>query len=82
MVRDKSHNDFIERWAGYMREHPDSWKKYHTAFIDAQFEKAYDVIAKILQEKDGEEKLARMYKIKNLKGHPKLFKRMLQQTKV
>ncbi len=72
MIRDKSHKDFIERWVVFMRENKD-WKKYQNAFIDAQFAKAYEVIGKVLQEKDGKEKVAGMYNIKNLNAYPKLF---------
>ena len=70
--------DFIELWAMYVRTHSD-WKQQHTKFINAYFEKKYKEIEKILQEEDGEKKIAEMYNIKNLRGHPKLFKKTLQE---
>ncbi|MDD5700282.1 MAG: hypothetical protein PHH00_03800 [Candidatus Nanoarchaeia archaeon] len=36
-MRDKSHNEQIERWAEYVRNNPDKWKSKVSPFIDAQF---------------------------------------------
>ena len=70
---DKSREDFIERWVRYMKKNPE-WKKIHTKFIDAQFEKAYNFIERTLKEENGSEIIAKIYKIKNKKGYPSIFK--------
>ena len=31
----------IERWAKFVRENPNKWKKIHTKFINAIFDKHY-----------------------------------------
>jgi len=49
-MRDKTHTESIERWAEYMKTHPD-WKNLHTEFIDAQYEKAY-AFRKALKNRD------------------------------
>ena len=72
VMRDSSHSDQIERWARYVKSHPD-WKKIHTSFIDAQFEKASSFIEKLAQTKEGQEKLVLLYKIKNVNGYPRLL---------
>ena len=35
-MRDKSHNEQIERWAEYVRNNPDKWKAELKPFIDSQ----------------------------------------------
>jgi len=71
-MRDISHIQSIERWTEYMKKNPE-WKKHHTEFIDAQFEKAYKIIKKILKSEEGKEKIKKIYNIENEKGYPKLF---------
>ena len=67
------HNDFIDRWAKFMKENPDKWKEIHTEFIDAQFEKANHVIKELSKTKQGKEKIIKIYNIKNKKGYQKLL---------
>ena len=67
------HNDFIERWAKFMKENPDKWKKIHTEFIDAQFEKANNVIKELSKTKQGREKIIKVYNIKNINGYKDLL---------
>jgi hypothetical protein len=71
-MRDKTHLQSVERWADYVKKNP-KWKKHHKEFIDAQFKKAYYIIKKIANSKNGGEKLKQIYNIKNEKGYPKLF---------
>lgn len=63
----------IDRWIKYMKENPD-WKKIHTKFINAQFEKSYSFMKRLLKEPNGKEKLIQAYKIKNIKGYEGLLK--------
>ena len=34
-MRDKTHNEQIERWAIYVKENPNEWKKKVKPFIDS-----------------------------------------------
>jgi hypothetical protein len=71
-MRDKTHSEFIERWAKHMKANSE-WKKEHTAFIDAQFEMSEAFVQRMLKEPNGKEKLREMYGIKNRKGFPSFF---------
>ena len=48
MKRDKTHDEQIERWVRYIKEHKD-WKKVHTKFINAQIEIALRARKKLNQ---------------------------------
>lgn len=63
----------IDRWIKYMKEHPDSWKKVHTEFINAQFEKSYAFMKRLLKEPNGKQKLIDAYGIKNVKAYEGLL---------
>jgi len=65
--------DEIERWAAYMKAHPDEWKREHTAFIDAQFDKSAAFIKRLALEPGGKAKIMAAYGIKNVKGYPTLL---------
>ncbi len=51
----------IDRWAAHVRTHPD-WKREHTAFINAQFEKAAAFYKRLAATEDGRKRLARLRK--------------------
>lgn len=68
-----SHMDFIERWVEYMKTHKD-WKKWHTAFINAQFEKNREILKKLSKTAEGRKKIIQLYGMKNVKGYSKLLK--------
>ena len=68
----KSHLEQVERWARYVRDNPQKWKESHTTFINALFEKNEEVISKILNTKNGKEKIIRLYGIKNKEGYKDL----------
>jgi hypothetical protein len=63
----------IDRWITYMRENPKTWKKEHTKFINAQFDKSQAFIERLLKEPNGREKVINAYGIKNLKGYKRLL---------
>ena len=67
-----SHDDFIDRWILFMKKNPNTWKKIHTKFINAQFEHAEEFYKSLSQTKEGRKKLIELYNIKNLKGYPSL----------
>ena len=64
----------IDRWIRYMKENPDKWKMVHTEFINAQFEKHRRFIKNLLRQKDGFEKIVKLYDIKNVEGYRKILK--------
>ena len=45
----------VERWAHFVKENPAKWKKSHTEFINALFEKHYSFRSKLLQTSNGGE---------------------------
>ena len=63
-MRDKTHDEFIEKWAKFVKTNP-KWRKIHTKFINAQFEMHKQAMKKISKEK-----IIKIYKINNLKGYP------------
>ena len=64
----------IERWANFVRNNPNGWKKIHTKFINAQFEKQRNFIKRLLEEPDGFEKIVKLYDIKNVEKYRKVLK--------
>jgi hypothetical protein len=72
-MRDKTHDDFIERWVNFMKNNPNKWKKIHTEFINSQFEMHERFLINLLKEKNGKEKIIDLYGIKNVNGYNELF---------
>lgn len=71
-MRDKTHTDQIERWAHFVKTHPE-WKKTHTEFINAQYGKTILFIERLAKEPKGREKIIQLYRIKNKKGYGALL---------
>ncbi len=67
-MRDQSHIEQVERWATFIRENPTKWKKFHTEFINALFQKNEEMVQRLLQQPDGRQKLKELYNIKNVDG--------------
>ena len=63
----------IDRWIKYMKDNPDKWKKIHTEFINAQFDKSHKFIERLLKEPNGRGKVINVYGIKNLGGYAELL---------
>jgi hypothetical protein len=62
-MADKTHDEFIEMWANFVRTHPRSeWKPQHTAFINSQIELANAFYKRLAKVPGGKEK------IRNLRG--------------
>lgn len=72
-MRDKTHMDFIERWACFVRANP-GWKTFHTKFVNAQYRKCRGFIQRLVRQKGGASKLINLYNIKNLRGYKKLLR--------
>ena len=56
-----SHIEQIERWAHFVKENPTTWKKIHTEFINALFDKHDQFRERLVKTPGGREKLARLY---------------------
>jgi len=57
-MRDKTHNDFIKRWANFVKKNPVSvWKPKLNPLIDSQIINANRFYSNLLKTKNGEEKL-------------------------
>ncbi len=69
----ESHNEQIERWAHYVRDNPATWKKQHTPFINALFDKHNQFVEKMLKTPEGKEKLRELYGVTNKEDYPWLF---------
>ena len=65
-MRDKTHKDFIEAWARYVRDNPNSWKKEHKEFIDAQIIKSREFYERLAKTPEGGEKIRKLRELKNL----------------
>lgn len=59
MMRDKSHNEQIKRWAKYVKNNPD-WKQKFKPFLDSQIIMARRVYRKLAMTKEGKEKIKKL----------------------
>ena len=72
-MRDISHEEFVIRWANFIKKNPNKWRKIHTRSINAQFEMNRKFLKNLSKQPDGAEKIIKLYNIKNLKGYKKLL---------
>ena len=63
-MRDKTHEEFIVRWANFVKTHPNGWKKQHTEFINAQIEKANSFYERLAKAPGGMEKIRKLRDLK------------------
>jgi hypothetical protein len=63
----------IDRWVKFMKDNPNTWKKTHSRFINAQFDKSRAFMKRLLESPDGRKKLIDAYNIKNTKGYEGLL---------
>ena len=61
----QSHQEQIERWAIFVKKNPTQWKKIHTEFIDALFDKHEQFRKRLLETPGGKEKLFKLYSVKD-----------------
>lgn len=62
--RDKSHEEQIERWAEFVRNHPEEWKSKIKPFIDGQILMARRFYANLLETPDGLTKILELRGVK------------------
>lgn len=67
--------EFVDRWAREVKNSNGKWKVVHTAFINSQFQKSEEFIGRLSKEKNGAEKIIKLYKIKNKKRDYSLLKK-------
>lgn len=63
----------VEDWAKKVKDSKGNWKEVHTEFINSQFQKAESFIKKLSKEKNGVDKIIKIYNIRNKKGYPSLL---------
>ncbi len=56
-MRDKTHEEQVERWAEYVKSHPNDWKAKLKPFLDAQIIIARRFYKKLAETKEGREKI-------------------------
>ena len=62
-MRDKTHAEFIESWAEYVKSVPrEEWKPKLNIFINAQFEKSLDFYERLKKTEKGRAILERLKK--------------------
>lgn len=64
MKRDSTHEEQIVRWANYVKEHPEEWKKKLKPFLDAQIIMARRFYKKLAETEEGKEKIRELQIIK------------------
>ena len=63
-MRNKTHNEQIERWAKYVRKNP-KWKKELKQFLDAQLIIARRVYDNLKNSEEGRRKIMRLRRLSN-----------------
>lgn len=59
-MRDKSHEEQIERWAKFVKENPSEWKKHMKPFIDGQIIMANRFYKKLAETPEGRIKIRKL----------------------
>lgn len=59
-----SHMDQVVRWAKFVRDNPTTWKKIHTEFINAIFEKHEQFVQRLKASPGGEEKVRQLQEMR------------------
>lgn len=60
----RSHLEQVERWAKFVKENPQKWKRAHTKFINSIFLKHQEIKKKLLKTPEGRKKLNELFKRK------------------
>jgi len=66
-MRDKTHDEQVERWAKYVKDNPSGWKLKLKPFLDAQIIMAERFYSRLANTKEGQKKILML---KNLKIKP------------
>ena len=63
-MRDKTHDEQIERWADYVKNNPNKWKANIKPFIDSQILISRRFYKKLAETEEGREKMKLLRKLK------------------
>jgi len=63
-MRENSHKEQIEKWAEYVKNNPDKWKKQLKPFLDAQIIIARRFYKNLAETKEGREKIKLLRNLK------------------
>jgi len=68
MIRDKTHNEHIEKWANFVKTNPHSaWQPQLNRFINAQIENANRFYSELSKTEEGREKIKKLMALKDAK---------------
>lgn len=73
-MRDVSHEDFVVRWANFVKNNPDKWRVIHSDFINSQLLNSRAFLKKISLQKNGAKKIIELYSIKDVDGYKNLLR--------
>ena len=62
---EKSRLEQIERWAKFIRENPDKWRRQHTLFLNAQIICANEKYEKLKKMSNGEKIIEELRRLRN-----------------
>ena len=65
-MRDKTHIEQVERWAEYVKNNPETWKKELKPFLDSQIIIARRFYKELAQTPEGKEKINLLRRIKQV----------------
>jgi hypothetical protein len=63
-MRDKTHEEFLVKWANFVKTHPNEWKQQHTEFINAQIEMANSFYERLSKTPGGMKKIKQLSNLK------------------
>ncbi len=69
MMERKEHREQVIRWANFVKNNPLDWKKRHTEFINALFQKHEEFRERLLQTPEGEAKWQKLIDAKRESKH-------------
>ena len=65
-MRDKTHQEQIQRWAEYVKKNPGVWKRKLKPFLDAQIIMSRRFYSKLAETKEGREKISLLRDVKTI----------------
>ncbi len=69
-MTDEQRLEAIDRWAEYVKTSNGAWKKDHSEFINAQFDKANAFWRRLAKTAGGKRKIIAIFGVKNLDAAP------------
>jgi len=63
-MKDRTHDEQVERWANFVKAYPKEWKREHTQFINSQIEMANSFYERLSKMPGGMEKIRQLRNLK------------------